>query len=220
MSSIAAAEMVKVFEGCYRDVNIALANELSYVCGKYDCDSEEIFKAANSQPYCSIHKPGYVGGHCIPYYPWFVMDENTELMRTARKINETVIDNLIIKVIEGLNECDIAIKNSNIMILGLTFRGNVYEFEHTAADPFIKKLKKFKPKIYAYDPMCNEEDYKRFEVEFKGDFENIDCVVILADHKEFKNLDLDLKNIKVIVDGRNVLDKEKIKDSGIVYKRL
>jgi len=220
MSSIVAAEMVKVFEGCYRDVNIALANELSYVCEKYNVDSTEIFSAANSQPYCHIHNPGYVGGHCIPYYPWFVIDENTELMRTARKINENVIDVLIMKVIEGLNECNIAIKNSNILILGLTFRGNVYEFEHTPAKPFIEKLKKFKPKIYAYDPLCKKEDYKRFEVEFKDDFKNIDCVVILADHKEFKNLDLNLKNIKVIVDGRNVLDKEKIKDSGIVYKRL
>jgi len=153
MSSIVAAEMVKVFEGCYRDVNIALANELSYVCEKYNVDSTEIFSAANSQPYCHIHNPGYVGGHCIPYYPWFVIDENTELMRTARKINENVIDVLIMKVIEGLNECKKPIKNSNILILGLTFRGNVYEFEHTPAKPFIEKLKKLKPKIYAYDPI-------------------------------------------------------------------
>lgn len=218
MSSITAAELVKVFEGCYRDVNIALANELSYVCSKYSCNSEEIFKAANSQPYCNIHKPGYVGGHCIPYYPWFVIDESTELMRTARKINEGVIDKLIMKVIEGLNEVGKSVKDSNILVLGLTFRGGVYEFEHTAADPFIKKLKKFTPRIYAYDPLCKREDYKRFEVEFKNDFKNIDCVVILTDHKEFKNLDL--KNIKVIVDGRNILDKEKIKDSGIIYEQF
>ncbi len=62
MSSIIAAELVKVFEGCYRDVNIALANELAYVCEKYKVDSAEVFTAANSQPYCNIHNPGYVGG--------------------------------------------------------------------------------------------------------------------------------------------------------------
>ncbi len=214
MSSIAAAEMVKVFEGCYRDVNIALANELSYVCEKYNVNSKEIFKAANSQPYCHIHNPGYVGGHCIPYYPWFVMDENTELMRTARKINENVINTLIMKVIEGLNECNVVIKNSNILILGLTFRGNVYEFEHTPAKPFIEKLKKFNPKIYAYDPLCKEDDYKRFDVEFKDidNFRDIDCVVILADHKEFYKFDWskakkEMRN-KIVVDMSGVVDKK------------
>ena len=215
MSSIVAAEMVKVFEGCYRDVNIALANELSYVCEKYKINSEEIFKAANSQPYCHIHNPGYVGGHCIPYYPWFVIDKNTKLMRTARKINENVINTLIMKVIKGLNECNVAIRDSNILILGLTFRGNVYEFEHTPAKPFIEKLKKFNPKIYAYDPLCKAEDYKRFGVEFKNDFKNIDCVVILADHKEFYSIDWDkasreMRN-KVIVDIRGVVDESKAK---------
>ncbi len=225
MSSIVAAEMVKVFEGCYRDVNIALANELSYVCEKYKVNSEEIFKAANSQPYCHIHKPGYVGGHCIPYYPWFVIDENTELMRTARKINENVIDRLIIKVIEGLNECNVAIKDSNILILGLTFRGDVYEFAHTPAKPFIEKLKKFNLNIYAYDPLCKEEDYKRFEVEeFKDDFKNIDCVVILTDHKEFYKIDWskagrEMRN-KVVVDMRNIIDSNKIKKSGFIYCKL
>ncbi len=216
MSSIVAAEMVKVFEGCYRDVNIALANELSYVCEKYKVNSEEIFNAANSQPYCHIHKPGYVGGHCIPYYPWFVIDENTELMRTARKVNENVIDRLIMKVIEGLNECNVAIKDSNILILGLTFRGDVYEFAHTPAKPFIEKLKKFNLNIYAYDPLCKEEDYKRFEVEeFKDDFKNIDCVVILTDHKEFYKIDWskagrEMRN-KVIVDIRGIVDESKAK---------
>ncbi|PKP57870.1 MAG: nucleotide sugar dehydrogenase [Candidatus Altiarchaeales archaeon HGW-Altiarchaeales-1] len=217
MSSIVAAEMVKVFEGCYRDVNIALANELSYVCEKYKVNSEEIFNAANSQPYCHIHKPGYVGGHCIPYYPWFVIDENTELMRTARKVNENVIDRVIIKVIEGLNECNVAIKNSNILILGLTFRGNVYEFAHTPAKPFIEKLKKFNPKIYAYDPLCKKDDYEKFGVKFKDidNFRDIDCVVILADHKEFYKIDWnkagrEMRN-KVIVDIRGIIDESKAK---------
>lgn len=211
MSSIIAAELVKVLEGCYRDVNVALANELDYVCEKYEINSDEIFKAANSQPYCNIHKPGYVGGHCIPYYPWFVMDDKTELMRTARKINENVIDTLIMKVISGLNEFNKTIKDSNILILGLTFRGDVYEFEHTPAEPFIEKLKKFKAKIYAYDPLCNDADYERFGVEFKSidNFKGIDCIVILAEHKEF--YDIDWEGVRdemrgmVVVDMRGVV---------------
>jgi len=220
MSTIVADEMVKVFEGCYRDVNIALANELSYVCEKYNVDSKEIFKAANSQPYCHIHNPGYVGGHCIPYYPWFVIDENTELMQTARKINENVIDRLVMKVVEGLNEINKSIKNSNILILGLTFRGNVYELAHTPAKPFIEKLKKFNPKIYAFVPLCNDKDYEKFGVEFKDiddidNYKDIDCVVILADHKDFYKIEWnkagrEMRN-KVIVDIRGVVDESKAK---------
>ena len=211
MSSIKASELVKVFEGCYRDVNIALANELSYVCEKYGVGSEEIFKAANSQPYCNIHKPGYVGGHCIPYYPLFVMDENTELMRTARKINENVIDTLIMNVIHGLNEAGKTIKDSNILILGLTFRGDVYEFAHTPAKPFIEKIGKYKPKLYAYDPLCKPEDYKKFGVNFKDNFKDIDCVVILTDHKEFYKIKWDkaskeMRN-NVIMDMRGIIHK-------------
>lgn len=212
MSSIKAAELVKVFEGVYRDVNIALANELSYVCEKYGVSAEEIFNAANSQPYCHIHKPGYVGGHCIPYYPLFVMDENTKLIKTARKINEDTIDNVIMKVISNLNEVNRAVKDSNILILGLTFRGNVYEFEHTPAKPFIEKVRKFKPKIYAYDPLCKQEDYKKFGVEFKNNFKDIDCIVILTDHKEFYKIEWnkarkEMRN-KVIVDMRGVLQTQ------------
>jgi len=215
MPSIVASELVKVFEGCYRDVNIALANELAYVCEKYGVDSEEIFSAANTQPYCKIHKPGYVGGHCIPYYPWFVIDEKTKLMKIARAINEGVIDRLVMKVISSLNEANKSLKDSNILILGLTFRGDVYGFEHTPAKPFIEKLRSLKTNIYAYDPMCTKNDYKEFGVQFKDDFKDIDCVVILTDHKKFYEINWEkaakeMRN-NLIVDMRGVVRTEKMK---------
>ena len=111
VSSIKAAEAVKVFEGVYRDVNIALANELSLVCKKLDIDAKEVFETANTQPYCSIHKPGYVGGHCIPYYPHFVMDDDTKLIEIARKINESVIDRLVEDTASALSNVKKEINN-------------------------------------------------------------------------------------------------------------
>jgi nucleotide sugar dehydrogenase len=222
MSSIKVAECVKVFEGCYRDVNIALANELSYVCEKHGVSSQEVFDAANSQPYCKIHRPGYVGGHCIPFYPIFVMDENTHLLRTARQINENIIDRVLMKVVGGMKEVEQPIKSASILILGLTYRGGVYGFEHTGARPFINKLKQLGPKVYAYDPLCSEQDYREFGVEQKRDFKNVDCVVILGDHKKFSQIDFEregkvMRN-RVIVDMRRVVDTTRL--HGFTYMTL
>jgi nucleotide sugar dehydrogenase len=220
MSSIKAAECVKVFEGCYRDVNIALANELSYVCEKHGLSSQEIFRAANSQPYCAIHKPGYVGGHCIPLYPLFVMDENTHLLRTGRQVNEGMVDRMVKDVVEALDEVGRPTSDSNVLVLGLTYRGGVYEFEHTPSRPFIEKLRQRGAKIYAYDPLCDEEDYRAFGVEFKKDFRGIDCVAILTDHREFFNIDWETEartmRSKAVVDMRGVVNKDRL--DGFVYK--
>jgi len=224
MPSIRAAELVKVFEGCYRDVNIALANELAYVCEREGVESAGVFKAANSQPYCHIHKPGYAGGHCIPYYPWFVIDDSTKLMLTARGVNEGTIDRLLLKVQKGLAEAGVKLHGAAVLVLGLTFRGDVYEFEHSAATPLIEKLKAKGARVYAYDPLCKEEDYHRFGVTMKGGFAGVDCVVITTDHKQFSKLDLDQMagemRSKVIVDGRGVIDAKQAKKRGFIYKGL
>jgi UDP-N-acetyl-D-mannosaminuronic acid dehydrogenase len=223
MSSIKAAELVKVFQGCYRDANIALANELAYVCEREGVGSGEVFEAANSDRVCFIHNPGYVGGHCIPYYPWFVIDEKTELMRKGREVNEGVIDRLAEKVMKVLENADKKPEESKILVLGLTFRGGVYEFEHSAAWPFIRKIKEKVAEVYAYDPLCREEDYKSFGAGRNEGFDGIDCIVILADHKEFKDMDFNEAKkggVSGIVDGKNMLDSEKIRELGLVYESL
>lgn len=229
MEDITSAEAVKVFEGVYRDVNIGLANELALYCEEKGIDAIEIFEAANTQPYCDIHEPGAgVGGHCIPVYPWFVINQmnkrEAELLSVSRKINDHMPYHVVDLLIRGLNSRGLAVKNSNIMILGLTFRGGVREFMKTPAKPVIKELKSLGASVYAYDPICKSEDAERFGALWKEDFEGIDVFVILTDHEEFK--DLDLKKIaqssdeKIIVDGRNVLDKDEVIDAGFVYLRI
>ena len=229
MSSIKAAEAVKVFEGVYRDVNIALANELALWCEEYGLDALEVFKAANTQPYCHLHMPGAgVGGHCIPYYPWFIINlakkTNPRLIKTAREVNDSMPHHVVELVIKGLNEIGKSLKGSNVLVLGLTFRGGVKEFTKSPAILIIKELKEWGAKVYAYDPLCTPEDAKRFGAEWKEDFKEIDAIVIVTDHKEFKNLDLDKisKQVrsKVIIDGRNVLDAEKVVKLGFIYFRV
>lgn len=225
MSSIKAAEAVKVFEGVYRDVNIALANELALWCEEQGLNAIEIFKAANTQPYCHLHMPGAgVGGHCIPVYPWFVIrlakKRYPKLIRIAREINDSMPKHIVELLIRGLNEVGVAPKGSKVLVLGLTFRGGVKEFTKSPALEIIKELKDWGVKVYAYDPLCSEEDANKFGAEWKEDFSDLDAVVIATDHEEFKNLDL--KKIakemrhRVIIDGRHVLDK-KVIDLGFVY---
>lgn len=229
MSSIKAAEAVKVFEGVYRDVNIALANELAMWCEEHGLDAIEIFSAANTQPYCHLHMPGAgVGGHCIPVYPWFVINlskkTNPRLIRTAREINDSMPHHVVELTIKGLNEMGRAVKDSNVLVLGLTFRGGVREFMKAAAKPIIRELKEWGANVYAYDPLCTPEDAERFGAEWKEDFEGIDTIVITADHKEFKEIDLEKLSkemrTRVIVDGRNVINPENARKNGFVYLRV
>ena len=229
MSSIKAAEAVKVFEGVYRDVNIGLANELAMWCEEHGLDALEVFQAANTQPYCHLHMPGAgVGGHCIPVYPWFVINlarkTNPRLIKTAREINDSMPHHVVELTVKALNEIGRPLKGSNILVLGLTFRGGVKEFMKAAAKPIIEELKEWGANVYTYDPLCTREDAERFGVEWKEDFKGIDAIVITADHREFKELDLEeiAKQVrtKIIVDGRNVIEPEKAKKAGFVYRRV
>lgn len=225
MSSIKAAEAVKVFEGVYRDVNIALANELALWCEEHGLDAMEIIKAANTQPYCYIHMPGAgVGGHCIPIYPWFVINlakkTNPRLVKTAREINDSMPHHVVELTIKGLNEAGKPLRGSNILVLGMTFRGGVREFTKSPAVEIIKLLKEWGAEVYAYDPLCTPEDAERLGAKWKEDFRDVDAVVIATDHEEFRQLEFDKVSIemrsKVIVDGKNLFGKYLTK-LGFIY---
>jgi len=225
VSSIKAAEAVKVFEGVYRDVNIALANELALWCEEQGLDVYEIIRAANTQPYCHIHLPGAgVGGHCIPVYPWFIISSakrNMKLLKTAREINEEMPKHVVELLVRAMNESGIPIMRSKVLVLGLTYRGGVKEFYNSPAIKIIEELKKLGFVVHAYDPLCSEEDAGIFGVSWKSDFEDIDAIVVATDHREFREINLEevAKKVrhKIIVDGRRVLDREKALELGFVY---
>jgi len=224
VSDIKTAECVKVFEGIYRDVNIALANELAIYCSDINVDATEIFNTANTQPYCHIHKPGPgVGGHCIPLYPYFIMNPKTTLIKTARKINDSMSAYTVKLTKEVLSKSKRKIKNSNILVLGLTFRSGVQEFRKTPAGPIIKELKKLGAKVFAYDPLCDDSDYKIFNVR-KSSFKNMDCIVIVTEHPEFKNLDWDKikkqMRTKILIDTRQIVNPSTIRKLGFIYKGI
>ena len=215
MDSTTAAETVKVFEGVYRDVNIALANEFAKITEKLGLSISSIIDAANSQPYTHIHKPGPgVGGHCIPVYPHFlskVAEEkgiDTILTKTGRKINASQPSEVVEKIKTGMDSFGKKLEDSKIVLLGLAYRGGVKESRNSPAIEIINLLKKYQIELILTDPLFSEAEVKQIvEVEFNQNIyealKNADGAILLTNHQEYS--DLTLKRIEELADRKIVV---------------
>ncbi len=211
MSSIRAAELEKLMEGVYRDVNIALANELAKICSKLKIDFWEVREAANSQPFCNIHRAGIgVGGICIPIYPKFVLDsakkvkEESNIIEDARMLNDNMPE-------YSANEAMQIVNGKNITILGLAFRGNVADARLSPSYNIIDELLKNGYNVTLHDPYVNEQavpDNVRFTRDMEEAIRDADLIFIATDHDEYKELDEDyIRSINInarIYDGRGI----------------
>lgn len=220
MRSTTEAEAVKVFEGVYRDVNIALANELAKACEQWGIDAHEVFDAANTQPYCNIHDPGVgVGGHCIPVYPHFVANQyaETPLIETARTVNTSMpahtVDRLDAKL--AANGLDLA--EASVLVLGLTYRPGVEELRYAPALDVIDLLLDAGVDVSAHDPLLDAETIAEFGAMPVADptaAYGVDGIVLATGHAEYADLDLAaLRNAvdtPIFVDGRNFFDADQL----------
>jgi len=191
------AELIKIAEGIYRDVNIAIANELLKVCEHYNVNFWELREKANHQ-FCDIHEPGNVGGHCIPVYPWFLINEiNVPLIKTARDLNDKMIEFYLQKVKKISNK-------GKVGIIGLSYREGVKEKAYSRAIPFIKLLKKEGFEVLGKDPLFSAEEIKKeFDIEEIKDFDDLDVIVIFNKITQYNHL---LERFKdKIVDVKNCL---------------
>jgi len=232
VSDATAAESVKVFEGLYRDVNIALANELAMVCDELGINANEVFDAANTQPYSHIHAPGCgVGGHCIPVYPYFIINTvgaSTDMLKLARRINDGM-PAYTVDLLEGaLQEIKVGISGARVLLLGVTYRGDVNETRFSPAIDVINELKRRGAEVFAYDPVLGDavQQFGAIPSDLgSGDGINeIDAILIASDHAEFKGIDWDILDRrmrhKVVVDGRNILDPEELRSRGYLYRAV
>jgi nucleotide sugar dehydrogenase len=215
VSDTTTAEFTKLSEGIYRDVNIALANELARLARRIGIDFREVIEAANSQPYSHIHNPGPgVGGTCIPIYPrfmqWIAKKHNINLRLTilAREINEEQPENIVEMVEEYIEK--IGIEKPEIAVLGLSYKGGVPDTRNSPSIEIINILKEQGYKIKAYDPYI-EEDIPEACRELEDTIKGADVIIITTDHREFRELTIDqIKNISdkeeiIIIDTRNIL---------------
>ena len=196
VSNSRTAELAKISEGIYRDVNIALANELFKVAENYDIDFQEMKHAAKHQ-YCNILEPGNVGGHCIPVYPWFLINElDLPLIKSARNLNDSML-NYYLKKIE-------AIGGKKIGIIGLSYRECVKEKAYSRSVDLIKLLKKKGYEVYGLDPLYSkEETEKEFDVKYLDNFDDMDTIILMNKELQYKEQLEKIKN--KVIDVKNVL---------------
>jgi len=190
------AELCKLVENTYRDVNIALANEIDQVSETLGIDSKTVIDLANKHPRVNLLRPGIgVGGHCIPIDPWFIKEvdpENTTLIFTARKINESRPEIIAKKIRRIVKD----IVNPRIVALGLTYKPDTWDVRESPALEIVKILREEGYNVEAYDPYVKEYEYRNITDIVK----NKDCLVILVEHKIIKKeIEKNLNKIKKLM---------------------
>nr|WP_148284889.1 UDP-N-acetyl-D-mannosamine dehydrogenase [Anoxybacillus flavithermus] len=205
------AELSKLAENAFRDVNIAFANELSMICDELNINVWELINLANHHPRVNILQPGPgVGGHCIAVDPWFIVDaapETAKLIRTARMVN----DSKPYFVIEKIKEATKNLKNPTIACLGLAFKANVDDLRESPAVKIVKELSAiYDQTIYVAEPHIEELPKDLLElnvrlVKTEDAIEKADVVVLLVDHDYFKVIDKKALLNKIVIDTRGVL---------------
>ncbi|WP_168787604.1 UDP-N-acetyl-D-mannosamine dehydrogenase [Paraburkholderia aromaticivorans] len=206
------AEMCKLTENSFRDVNIAFANELSIIADKLDINVWELIGLANRHPRVNVLQPGPgVGGHCIAVDPWFIVDsapDDARLIRAARAIN----DSKPVWVLDKVEKAARGIKNPVIACLGLAFKANIDDLRESPAVEITHALGvKYPMQVIAVEPNISElTEPLRDVVDFKSvekALKEANIVLLLVGHREFVDLDMSLLEGKTVIDTRGVFYK-------------
>lgn len=234
MSSPTAAEFEKLAEGIYRDVNIALANELAKLAAALGIDYSEVRTAANSQPYCHLHMPGVgVGGYCIPVYPRFLayaakrIGIELPLIELARQINLSM-PGYTAELVDAVVR-ELGLLKPRIAVLGLAFRGGVDDTRFSPTYDLIGSLlKKGYELLIVHDPyVAEDQTLRELGIPLTGELEEAvkgrDVIVIATDHPEYADLKpvllqkLARADRLAIVDGRLVVKEWRTLPQGVIY---
>ncbi|MCB2413619.1 nucleotide sugar dehydrogenase [Demequina sp. TTPB684] len=204
LGSAEAAELAKLAETTYRDVNIGLANQFARFAATHGIDVYQVIDASNSQPYSHIHQPGIaVGGHCIPVYPRLYLwnDPEATVVAAARAANAGMPD-YTIGLLEGAYG---NLASARVAVLGASYRGGVKETAFSGVFATVEALKARGAVPVVHDPMYTDEELERLGFAPFHLGESADAVVVQADHAEYRELGpADLPGIKAFIDGRRV----------------
>lgn len=218
--SIKIAEAAKVIENSQRDINIAFINELAKIFNKLGIDTNEVLKAAATKWNFLNFRPGLVGGHCIGVDPYYLAQkaQNTgyhpEILLSGRRMNDSMAKYIGGNVIKLMIQKNIQIKNSNILILGITFKENCPDIRNTKVIDLVYELESYGTNVDIFDPIA---DPIAVESEFKIDlvkkiFKTYDSIILAVAHQQFYSFPLKkhLTTAGVIYDVKGILDKNLI----------
>ncbi len=233
MSSATTAEAVKVFKGVYRDMNIAIANELARIADKLNVNFYEVRDAVNSEPAGNILMPGAgVGGHCIPVYPHFLLQNlreiglDSKLISSGREVNSLMPVHVIEKMGEELQNIQKDIKNAKIVLLGFTYRGNVKEHRYSPTIDIINNLQQSNADVWLHDPLYSKEELEKLsktnvESDLKLILKGADIIILLSDHNMYKllafeEIDTLASSPYIFFDTRNIVTEDSTHNRKIV----
>lgn len=229
IEDVETVEVVKLIENTYRDVNIALANEIAKLCEVLGVDAIKAIELANKHPRVDIHRPGAgVGGHCIPKDPYFLLHKaanrglRLEVIEAARRLNESMPMHVVRLIEKALKSINKPLEGSKIAILGIAYKGDTDDIRGTPARDIIKELMVSKASVYSHDPFVKQDFGGNFSNDLNEVLESSDCVVVVTDHSLYKALDprelaKHLKTPCVLVDARRVMEPEKVEEEGLTY---
>jgi nucleotide sugar dehydrogenase len=218
LGSAEAAELAKLAETTYRDVNIGLANQFARFAGDQGIDIYKVIAGSNSQPYSHIHLPGIaVGGHCIPVYPRLYLwnDPDATIVRAAREANLGMPE-YTIGLLEGAFG-DLA--GARVVVLGAAYRGGVKETAFSGVYSAVQALEQRGATVVVHDPLYSDDELSRLGFSPYHLSEPIDAAVVQADHAAYRDLTpADLPGIRVFIDGRRISGPERW--PGVVYRAI
>ncbi len=205
--SIKVAEAAKVIENTQRDINIAFVNELALIFDKLNIDTKDVLEAAGTKWNFLKFTPGLVGGHCIgvdPYYLTYKAKEigyHPEIILAGRRLNDNMGIFVANKVIKLMIQKGHTIKGSKVLVLGITFKENCPDIRNSRVIDVIRELEEFGVNVDVYDPWADPQEVKQeYGIELmeneKLKIENYDGIVLAVAHKEFKEIEKELKKFK------------------------
>ena len=213
-----AAELAKLAETTYRDVNIGLANQFGRFAAANGIDVYQVIEASNSQPYSHIHRPGIaVGGHCIPVYPRLYLwtDPDASVVRAAREANAAMPVYTV-----GLAQGAVGeLTGKKVAVLGAAYRGGVKETAFSGVFPTVDALREHGAQVAVHDPMYSDDEIAGFGWDAYHLGDDVDVVILQADHAQYKELSAgDFPGVQAVIDGRRVLDPSRFE--GVTFRTV
>ena len=232
MPDCKTANAVKLTTNVFRDINIAFISELSLMFEKLGIDTMKVLDAAKKKYNFQIHYPGAgVGGPCLPINSYQLLNTarragvKLNIIESSRQINERMPEHVIELTLDAFKECNKTIQNSDILILGISYKPNVKDIQLTPAKHIIEKLQKLGANVHIYDPYFSSGQVFDINVEENLDdiISKVDASIIVTGHKEFKKIEPSFFNQmkgSILIDTRGIIDPEDAKKAKLIFRGL
>lgn len=215
--SIKIAEASKVIENSQRDINIAFVNELSKIFNKLQIDTHSVLEAAGTKWNFLPFKPGLVGGHCIGVDPYYLSQKaqevgyHPEIILSGRRLNDGMGFYVASELLKLMIKKSLPVLNSNVLMLGCTFKENCPDIRNSKAIDVYNELKSYHLNVDVFDPWANPKEVENeFGLKLVKEINNYHAIILVVSHSEFLNLNLRAHLVKggVLFDVKGILDKE------------